>query len=63
MVLTPEQVLKLAEVRNDLLIRLSDLHSPTIALERLAQFKKDVGGAADIDATLAKWTRRTNDYT
>jgi hypothetical protein len=55
--LTGEQVLRLAEVRNELLLRLSKLHSPTVALQKLAEFKEDLA-LKGIELALAKWAIR-----
>ena len=52
--LTGEQVLRLAEVRNGLLAQLSRLNSPSMALQKLAEFKHDIA-VKGIEVALAKW--------
>ena len=55
--LTAEQLLRLAEVRNGLLLELGRLHCPSLRLRKLAEFKEDlaIGG---IEEALAKWAVR-----
>ncbi|MBI2859440.1 MAG: hypothetical protein HYX90_10215 [Chloroflexi bacterium] len=54
LMLTGEQVLRLAEVRNALLAHLNHLNSPSLALQKLAEFKNDIA-VKGIDEALAKW--------
>ena len=52
---TPPDMVRLAECRHDLLLRLGQLHNPTLALAKLAEFKDDIASLG-IPATLEKWS-------
>ncbi len=54
---TSGQVLRLAEVRHDLLIRLNQLNDPTLALQKLDEFRLDIA-TYGVEYALMRWSSK-----